>query len=85
MIFPSEVTSDKMLRHSRTPPRQLGAKETLESPSHWQTTFRTFYKKDDSYKIFSKKIKRGTTFGLLMVCMMNLMVNEEALLIFLKT
>ena len=42
--------------HSRTPPpRQLGAKETLESLSHWQTTFRTFYKKDDSYKTFFKK------------------------------
>ena len=42
--------------YSRTPPpRPLGAHETLESLSHWQTTFRTFYKKDDSYKIFFKK------------------------------
>ena len=40
---------------SRTPPpRQLGAKETLESLSHWRTTFRTFYKKDDTYRIFFK-------------------------------
>ena len=42
--------------HSRTPPpRQLGPNETLESLTHWQTTFRTFYKKDDSYKLFFKK------------------------------
>ena len=42
--------------HSRTPPpRQLTANETLESLTHWQTTFKTFYKKDDSYKIFFKK------------------------------
>ena len=41
--------------YSRTPPpRSLGGHETLESLSHWQTTFRTFYKKDDSYKIFFK-------------------------------
>ena len=40
---------------SRTPPpRQLGAKESLESLSHWKTTFRTFYKKDETYKIFFK-------------------------------
>ena len=42
--------------YSRTPPpRPLGAHETLESLSHWQTTFKSFYKKDDSYKIFFKK------------------------------
>jgi hypothetical protein len=42
--------------HSRTPPpRQLTANETLESLTHWQTTFRTFYKRDDTYKIFFKK------------------------------
>ena len=41
--------------YSRTPPpRLLGGHETLETLSHWQTTFRTFYKKDDSYKIFFK-------------------------------
>ena len=40
---------------SRTPPpRQLGTKETLESLTHWKTTFRTFYKKDDAYRIFFK-------------------------------
>ena len=41
--------------YSRTPPpRHLGAHETLESLTHWQTTFRTFYKKDDCYKLFFK-------------------------------
>ena len=40
---------------SRTPPpRQLVANETLESLTHWKTTFRTFYKKDDAYRIFFK-------------------------------
>ena len=40
---------------SRTPPpRQLGTNETLESLTHWKTTFRTFYKKDDAYRIFFK-------------------------------
>ena len=32
------------------PPRQLGTTETLESLTHWKTTFRTYFKKDDSYK-----------------------------------
>ena len=32
------------------PPRQLGKSETLESLTHWRTTFRTYFKKDDSYK-----------------------------------
>ena len=34
------------------PPRQLTNKETLESLTHWETTFRTFYKRDDTYKVF---------------------------------
>ena len=33
-------------------PRQLGATETLESLTHWKTTFRTYFKKDDSYELF---------------------------------
>ena len=42
--------------HSRTPPpRQLTNNETLESLTHWETTFRTFYKRDDAFKIFFKK------------------------------
>ena len=32
------------------PPRQLGTAETLESLTHWKNTFRTYFKKDDSYK-----------------------------------
>ena len=41
---------------SRTPPpRQLSANETFESLTHWGTTFRTFYKKDETYKIFFTK------------------------------
>ena len=36
------------------PPRQLGSKETLETLSHWQTLFNTFYKRDDIYKRFFK-------------------------------
>ena len=44
-----------MSKHARTPPpRQLSSHETLESLTHWETTFRTFYKRD-SYKIFFKK------------------------------
>ena len=40
---------------SRTPPpRQLGSKETLESLTHWQNSFRTFYKRDDVYRRFFK-------------------------------
>ena len=34
------------------PPRQLQANETLESLTHWRTTFKTFYKKDDIYRWF---------------------------------
>ena len=36
------------------PPRQLLNMETLESLTHWKTSFRTFYKKDPDYKIFFK-------------------------------
>ena len=36
------------------PPRQLTNKETLETLTHWETTFRTFYKRDDVYKYFFK-------------------------------
>ena len=42
--------------HARTPPpRQLGAKETLDTLTHWKTTFRTFYKRDGAYKHFMKE------------------------------
>ena len=45
-----------MSNHARTPPpRPLGAKETLETLTHWKTTFRTFYKRDDTYKYFIKE------------------------------
>ena len=38
---------------SRTPPpRQLGPRETLESLTHWQTSFKTFYKRDEVFKRF---------------------------------
>ena len=38
---------------SRTPPPcQLQANETLQSLTHWRTTFKTFYKKDNSYRVF---------------------------------
>ena len=40
------------------PPRQLGSKETLQSLSHWQTSFKTFYKRDDIYRRFFKPIIR---------------------------
>ena len=44
---------------SRTPPpRQLGNKETLESLLHWKTAFKTFYKRDDCYKLFFKSNTR---------------------------
>ena len=40
-------------QNARTPPpRQLQSNESLESLTHWRTTFRTFYKKDDTYKVF---------------------------------
>lgn len=40
---------------SRTPPpRQLVNNESLESLTHWKTSFRTFYKRDDSFRIFFK-------------------------------
>ena len=37
------------------PPRPLGCKETLDSLTHWRTTWRTFYKRDDSYKYFVRE------------------------------
>ena len=41
--------------HARTPPpRQLSTKETLESLTHWKTTFKTFYIRDDAFKEFFK-------------------------------
>ena len=41
--------------YSRTPPpRQLGPNETLESLTHWQTSFKTFYKRDEVFKRFFK-------------------------------
>ena len=41
--------------HARTPPpRQLSTKESLESLAHWETTFKTFYKRDDAFKVFFK-------------------------------
>ena len=40
-------------RSLRTPPpRQLTVNESLESLSHWRTTFRTFYKRDECYRLF---------------------------------
>ena len=40
---------------SRTPPpRQLIHNETLESLTHWRTSFRTFYKRDETFRIFFK-------------------------------
>ena len=41
--------------HVRTPPpRPLGASESLETLTHWKTNFKTFYKKDETYKHFIK-------------------------------
>ena len=37
-----------VVRHP--PPRPLGTSETLESLTHWATTFRTYFKRDDAYK-----------------------------------
>ena len=45
-----------MSSYMRTPPpRPLGAAETLESLTHWETTFRTFFKRDDAYKPLIRK------------------------------
>ena len=45
------------VNHAKTPPpRPLGKHETLESLTHWRTTFRTFYKRDDTYR----SLIRGT-------------------------
>ena len=42
--------------HARTPPpRPLGNSETLETLTHWRTTFKTFYKRDESYRFFVKE------------------------------
>ena len=42
--------------HARTPPpRPLGASETLETLTHWKTTFKTFYKRDEAYRHFIKE------------------------------
>ena len=37
------------------PPRQLRTAETLESLTHWETTFRTYFKRDDAYKPLLRK------------------------------
>ena len=37
------------------PPRQLGSEETLETLTHWRTTFKTFFKRDETYKVFVKE------------------------------
>ena len=34
------------------PPRPLTKKETLESLDHWKTQFRTFFKRDDTFRPF---------------------------------
>ena len=44
-----------VLQARTPPPRQLGAKETLDTLTHWKTTFRTFYKRDGAYKHFIKE------------------------------
>ena len=36
------------------PPCPLGSTETLETLTHWRTTFKTFFKRDDTYKPFIK-------------------------------
>ena len=43
-----------VLQARTPPPRQLGAKETLDTLTHWKTTFRTFYKRDSVYNHFIK-------------------------------
>ena len=42
-----------VVRHP--PPRPLGAAETLESLTHWESTFRTYFKRDDAYKQLIRK------------------------------
>ena len=37
------------------PPRPLGTSESLESLTHWETTFRTYFKRDDAYKPLVRK------------------------------
>ena len=42
--------------HARSPPpRQLGARETLDTLGHWRNTFCTFYKRDVNYKQFVRE------------------------------
>ena len=36
------------------PPRQLTIKETLETLTHWETTFKIYYKRDEIYRAFFK-------------------------------
>ena len=43
-----------VLQARTPPPRQLGTKETLDTLTHWKTTFTTFYKRDGAYKHFMK-------------------------------
>ena len=52
----SEARSKDMSSFLRAPPpRPLGAAETLESLTHWETTFRTYFKRDESYKPLIRK------------------------------
>ena len=39
------------------PPRPLGTSESLESLTPWETTFRTYFKRDDAYKPLVRKTK----------------------------
>ena len=43
-----------VLQARTPPPRQLGAKETLDTLTHWKTTFSTFYKRDGAFKHFMR-------------------------------
>ena len=38
-------------------PRMLGEKETMESLKHWKVTFKTYYRRDSVFKIFSVQNK----------------------------
>ena len=45
-----------MSKFLRTPPpHPLGTGETLESLSHWKTTFHTYFKRDGAYKTFLRE------------------------------
>ena len=53
---PTNMSETMSILQARTPPpRQLGAKETLATLTHWKTTFKTFYKRDGAYKNFMKE------------------------------